>query len=233
MGRSLQRDLEERLDPPEPRPGAGIEPGNGQIVESDSPESPGTFSADGIRAAREALLNPRHQLRSAVALQIGQLNELSVLLTGLRTLVEEAGTAWSGWVERSLATQEATNCGLRALAEAKGRQEEALLTFRQGLTAAKDEDTARMESGLRNLASAAQDLRSATETITGSGKRFRAQVQEVLLELERRLPEAAGQAGRQLEEPIGQLLKAMQPLTWIGGTLGVLVAADLLVRVLK
>jgi hypothetical protein len=186
-----------------------------------------------LLAAREALLNPRNQLRSAVALQIGQLNELSVLLTGLRTLVEEAGAAWTSWIERGLAAQEATSHGLQDLAEAKRRQEDALLTFRQGLTAAKDEDTARLEAGLRNLASAAQELRNATETMTGTGKRFQAQVQEALQELERRLPEAAGQAGITLEEPIGRLLKAMQPLTWIGGTLGVLVTADLLVRVLK
>lgn len=186
-----------------------------------------------LLAAKEALLNPRHQLRSAVALQIGQLNELSLLLNGVKTLVEEAGTAWTAWIERGLAAQEATNRGLEELAEAKRRQEDALLTFRQGLTAAKDEGTARMESGLRNLASVAQELRNATETMTGTGKRFQAQVQEALQELERRLPEAAGQAGIILEEPISQLLKAMQPLTWIGGTLGVLVAADLLARVLK
>jgi hypothetical protein len=122
---------------------------------------------------------------------------------------------------------------LQDLAEAKCRQEDALLAIRQGLMAAKDEDTARLEAGLRNLASAAQDLRSTTETVAGAGKRFQAQVQEVLLELERRLPEAAGQAGKNLEQPIQQLLKAVQPLTWIGGTVGVLLAADLLLRVLK
>lgn len=179
------------------------------------------------------MLNPRHQLRSAVALQIGQLNELSLMLAQLQNLVEEAGAAWTGWVERGLAAQEAANRGLQDLAEAKRCQEDALLTLRQGLTAAKDEDTARLEAGLRILASAAQDLRSATETVAGTGKRFQAQVQEVMQELERRLPAAVGQAGRQLEQPIEQLLRAMQPLIWIGGTLGVLVAADLLVRVLK
>ena len=199
----------------------------------DLPGNPGELSPEGFQAAREALLNPRHQLRSAVALLIGQLNEVSVLLTGLKSLVEEGGAAWNGWTERSLAAQEATNRGLQDLAEAKRRQEDALLTFRQGLTAAKDEDTARLESGLRNLASAAQELRNATETMGGAGKRFQAQVQEALQELERRLPEAAGQAGKNLEQPILQFVKAVQPLTWIGGTLGVLVAADLLVRVLK
>lgn len=222
MSRSLERD-------PEP----WNEQSNNLSGESDSPGSPGTFSADGIQAVREALLNPRHQLRSAVALQIGQLNELSLMLSRVQNLVEEAGAAWSGWLERSLAAQEAANRGLQELAEAKRHQEDLLLVLRQGLTAAKDEDTTRLEAGLRNLASAAQDLRSATEMVAGTGKRFQAQVQDVLQELERRMPEAADLAGRRLEQPIQQFLKAVQPLTWIGGTLGVLLAADLLVRVLK
>ena len=185
-----------------------------------------------LQAAREALLNPRHQLRSAVALQIGQLNELSVLLTRLQTLVEAAGAVWTAWIERGQDAQAATNRGLQELAEAKRLQEDALLMLRRGLTAAKDEDTARLEAGLKNLASAAQELRNATETVSGTGKRFQAQVQEVLQELERRLPEAAGQARRELEPPILAFQKAVQPLAWIGGTLGVLVAADLIVRVL-
>lgn len=199
---------------------------------SASPANPEESCVADLQAAREALLNPRHQLRSAVALQIGQLNELSVLLTRLQTLVEAAGAAWTAWIERGMDAQAATNRGLQDLAEAKRRQEDALLTLRQGLTAAKDEDTARLEAGLRNLASAAQDLRHATETVSGTGKRFQAQVQEVLRELERRLPEAAEQACRELEPPILAFQKAVRPLTWIGGTLGVLVAADLIVRVL-
>jgi chromosome segregation ATPase len=168
-----------------------------------------------------------------VALQVGQLSELSRVLDRLQNLMETAGAEWAGWIERSRFDQEATNQGLKDLAEAKRQQEESLLTLRQSLIAAKDEDTARLETGLRNLAAAAQEFRNATETVAGTGKRFQAQVQEVLQELEQRLPEAAGQAGRQLEQPIEQLLKAVQPLTWIGGMLGVLVAADLLVRVLK
>ena len=200
---------------------------------SASPAHPEEPSLAALQAAREALLNPRHQLRSAVALQIGQLNELSVLLTRLQTLVEVAGAAWTAWIERGQDAQAAMNRGLQDLAEAKRRQEDALLAFRQSLTAAKDEDTARLEAGLRNLASATQDLRNATETVSGTGKRFQAQLQEVLQELERRLPEAAVQAGRELEQPIQACRKAVQPRTWIGGTLGLLVAADILVRVLK
>jgi len=199
----------------------------------DSPGNPEGISSFDLQAAREALLNPRHQLRSAVALQVGQLSELSLLLNRFHHLMEAAGAEWAGWIERSQIDQEVTNLGLQDLAEAKRQQEESLLTLRQSLIAAKDEDTARLETGLRNLAAAAQDLRSATETVTGTGKRFQTQVQEALQELERRLPEAAGQAGRELNQPIEQLLRAVQPLTWIGGTLGVLVAADLLVRVLK
>jgi pyruvate-formate lyase len=200
---------------------------------SASSGNPEESSVANLQAAREALLNPRHQLRSAVALQIGQLNELSVLLTRLQTLVEAAGAAWTSWIERGQAALEDTNRGLRDLAEAKRRQEDTLLMLRQGLTAAKDEDTARLEAGLRNLASAAQELRNATETVSGTGKRFQAQVQEVLQELARRLPEAAGQAGLELGRPIQAFQEAVQPLTWIGGTLGLLVAADLLIRLLR
>ncbi len=191
------------------------------------------LSAECLQAAREALLNPQYQLRSAVALQIGQLNELSLLLTRFQNLVEAAGTEWAGWTERSLAAQEALTHGLQDLAEAKRHQEESLLTLRQGLTAAKDEDTARLEAGLRNLASAAQELRNATETVGGTGKRFSSQVSEALMTLERSLPEVANRAGERLEEPIAKLQGALRPLTWVGGGLGILLAADVMLRLLR
>ena len=233
MTASMWWDPKQPPDTPAPAAEPGAEPSSRPSGPSDLPGNPESFSAAGLQAVRAALLNPRHQLRSAVALQIGQLNELALMLARLQDLVAAAGEAWSGWVERGLAAQEASNCCIRDLTEAKQGQEDALLTLRQGLIAAQDADTARLEAGLRSLAAAAQDLRSATETVAGSGKRFQAQVQDVLQELERRLPEAANQAGRQLEQPIAQLLSAVQPLIWIGGTLGALVAADLLVRVLK
>ena len=80
---------------------------------------------------------------------------------------------------------------------------------------------------------AAQNLRSVSRRWAGLGSGCRPRCRRGPAELEYRLPEAAGQAGRELKQPIEQLLRAVQPLTWIGGTLGVLVAADLLVRVLK
>ena len=200
---------------------------------SDSPGSAGELSAAGLQAARMALLNPRQQLRSAVALQVGQLNELATVLRTFQDLMERTGAEWSGWIDQSHGILEAGNRSLEELSLAKRQQEESFLTLRQGLIAAKDEDTARLEAGLRNLASATQELRNATETVAGTGKRFQAQVHEMLQELERRLPEAAAMAGRQLEQPIQQFLKGVRPLTWIGGTLGMLVAADLLVRALK
>ena len=47
----------------------------------------------------------------------------------------------------NLAAQEAFHRGLQDLTEAKRCQEDALMTLRQGLTAAKDEDTIRLEAG--------------------------------------------------------------------------------------
>jgi hypothetical protein len=200
---------------------------------SDWSGNPGERSAECLLAAWEALLNPRHQLRSAVALQIGQLNELSLLLSRFQNLVEAAGTEWAGWTERSLDAQEALTQGLQDLAEAKRQQEESMLALRQGLTAAKDEDTARLESGLRNLASAAQELRIATETICGTGQRFSNQVTEGIMTLERSLPEVANRAGERLGEPIAKLQVVLRPLTWVCGGLGVLLAADVMLRLLR
>ena len=186
-----------------------------------------------LTAAREAMLNPRQQLRSAVALQVGQLNELSLMLARFQALAEVAGAEWSVWTERSLATQEAANRGLQDLAEAKRQQVEALLAIRQGLTAAKDEDTARLEAGLRHLASAAQEFRAATETVGGAGMRFSNQVSEALLGLEGSLPAVAERAGTRLEEPILRFQRALRPLVGVGGALGILLAGDMLVRLFR
>jgi hypothetical protein len=108
-----------------------------------------------------------------------------------------------------------------------------MLALRQGLTAAKDEDTARLESGLRNLASAAQELRIATETICGTGQRFSNQVTEGIMTLERSLPEVANRAGERLGEPIAKLQGVVRPLTWVCGGLGVLLAADVMLRLFR
>ena len=200
---------------------------------SDSPGSPGEQALDGLRTFLASLQNPRNQLRGAVALQIGQLNELSLLITQSRNLAEAAGREWAGWIERSQITQEDLIRGLQDLAEAKRQQEVSLLTFRQGLAAAKDEDTARMEAGLRNLASAALDLRNATETTCGTGTRFGHQVAEALITLERSLPEVADRAGMRLEAPITRLQGALRPLTWVVGVLGILLAVDMVLRLLR
>ena len=179
-----------------------------------------------LQAAREAILDPREQLRSAVALQIGQLNELVNVLARFQDLMESTGTEWRGWIERSKQAQEATERSMDGLAQAKRDQEDLLRGLRAGWISARDEDTARLESGLRNLA-------AATETVCGSGKRFAVQVQDSLLVLERRLPELAGQVSATWERSIRQLQGRLGALTWIGAVLGILVAADALIRVLK
>ena len=230
MGQRLDWERPERAGL---RMEAECEPTGEAPKPSDSPGSPGAFSAECLQVAREALLNPRHQLRSAVALQIGQLNELSLLLTRFQNLVEAAGMEWAGWTERSLGAQAALSQGLQDLAEAKRQQEAGVLTLRQGLTAAKDEDTARLEAGLRNLASAAQELRIATETICGTGQRFSNQVTEGLTTLERSLPEVANRAGERLEESIAKFQGVLRPLTWVCGGLGILLAADVMLRLLR
>jgi len=233
MSMSLERDREGRPGLPEARPTPRPEPSSDHAKASDWSGSPGEPSAEWLQATREALLNPRNQMRSAVALQIGQLNELSLLLTRFQDLVEAAGTEWAGWTERSLAAQESLALGLQDLAEAQRQQEAALLTLRQGLTATRDEDTARLEAGLRNLASAAQELRNATEMVGGTGKRFSSQVSEALLALERSMPEVAHRAGERLEVPIAKLHGILRPLTWVGGGLGILLAADVMLRLLR
>ena len=188
---------------------------------------------EGLAAAREAMLNPRSQMRCALALQVGQLNELTRMLTRFQGLMEAAAQEGAGWIERSLVAQEASSLGLRELAEAKRQQEEVLVSFRQGLIAAKDEDTARLEAGLRNLASAAQEFRSVTETVGGAGKRFGSQTAEALLALEGSLPAAAERAGLKLEEPIRQFQAALRPLIWTGGALGVLLVVDVALRLVR
>jgi hypothetical protein len=87
-----------------------------------------------------------------------------------------------------------------------------------------------MEAGLRNLASAAQELRNATETAGGAGKRFGNQVAEALQIVERNLTGAAERAGTRLEEPLHRLRRVLRPLTWLGAALGLLLATDVLLR---
>ena len=212
---------------------AELEPSSDPQRALDSPGPPEAFSLEGLAAAREALLNPRNQLRSAVALQIGQLNELALMLTRFQDLIQTAGLEGASWLERSLAAQEASSQGLQDLTEAKRQQEEVLLSLRQGLTAAKDEDTARLEAGLRNFASAAQEFRNATETVGGAGRRFGSQVGEALLAVEESLPAAVEKAGLKLEEPILRLRAALRPLTWTGGALGLLLVVDMAVRLFR
>jgi hypothetical protein len=154
------------------------------------------------------------------------LNELVNVLAQFQDLMESTGAEWRGWIERSMQAQEATERSLDGLSRAKGDQEELLRGLRAGWISAKDEDTARLESGLRNLA-------AATDTVCGSGKRFAVQVQDVLQILERRLPEVAGQVSATWERSIRQLQGRLGALTWIGATLAILVAADALLRVLK
>ena len=218
-----------RLDgePSESSPASG----DGSKEPISEPSTPGGRGAPGPstearQAAREAILDPREQLRSAVALQIGQLNELVNVLARFQDLMESTGTEWRGWIERSKQAQEATERSMDGLAQAKRDQEDLLRGLRAGWISARDEDTARLESGLRNLA-------AATETVCGSGKRFAVQVQDSLLVLERRLPELAGQVSATWERSIRQLQGRLGALTWIGAVLGILVAADALIRVLK
>lgn len=205
--------------------------GDGSREPTGAPSKPGERAAPGPsteahQAAREAILDPREQLRSAVALQIGQLNELVSVLGRFQDLMESTGTEWRGWIERSMQTQEATERSLDGLSRAKGDQEELLRGLRAGWISVRDEDTARLESGLRNLA-------AATETVCGSGKRFAVQVQDALQVLERRLPEVAGQVSANWERSIRQFQGRLGALTWIGAALAILAAADALVRVLK
>lgn len=205
--------------------------GDGSREPTGAPSKPGERAAPGpsteaLQAAREAILDPREQLRSAVALQIGQLNELMNVLAQFQDLMESTGTEWRGWIERSMQAQEATERSLDGLSRAKGDQEELLKGLRAGWISARDEDTARLESGLRNLA-------AATDTVCASGKSFSVQVQDALQVLERRLPEVAGQVSASWERSIQQLQGRLGVLTWIGAALAILVATDALVRVLK
>ena len=218
-----------RLDgePSESSPASGA----GSSEPIGGPSKPGERGAPGpsteaLQAAREAILDPREQLRSAVALQIGQLNELVNVLARFQDLMEATGTEWRGWIERSMQAQEATERSLDGLSRAKGDQEELLRGLRAGWISARDEDTARLESGLRNLA-------AATDMVCGTGTRFAVQVQDGLQILERRLPEVAGQVSATWEQSIQRLQGRLHALTWIGAGLGILVAADILARVLK
>ena len=218
-----------RLDgePSESSPASG----DGSREPTGEPSKPGGRGAPGpsteaLQAAREAILDPREQLRSAVALQIGQLNELVMVLARFQELMESTGNEWRGWIESSRQALEATERSMDGLAQAKRDQEDLLKGLRAGWISARDEDTARLESGLRNLA-------AATETVCGSGKRFGLQVQDGLQVLERRLSDLAGQVSSNWERLLQQLQGRLSALTWIGAVLGILVAADVLVRVLK
>jgi hypothetical protein len=190
------------------------------------PVDPPSASTEAFQAALEAIVNPRQQLRCAVALQIGQLNALTSAIQASRDLLRAAGSEWKDWTGQSTTL-------LEGLSLAKLQQEELLLNLKQGWIAAKDEDSARIESALRSLASANQDLRAASEAVNGTGKGFQAQVQLALQALEQSLPGAADQAAKTLEQPIQHFRRAVRPLAWIGGSLGVLMAADVLIRVLK
>lgn len=220
MNRRLERD------PAEPVLSVDGEPA--------SPEAPASEClAEHLEALRADLLSPRFQVRSAVALQIGQLDALSRLLTRFGTVVEAFDASWAAWTDRALAVQEAQDQALRDLAGAQQGQERALQVFRQSLVATRDEDTGRLEAGLRNLAAAVQDLRTATEAVTGTGQRFRSQVQEALQELATQVPATALEAARIWEPTLDAFRRGLRPVVWIGGTLVVLVAADLAVRVMR
>jgi hypothetical protein len=171
-------------------------------------------------------VNPRLQLRCAVALQVGQLNRLTSALETFLDLMRTAGNDWRDWAGQSAAL-------LEDLSLAKRQQEELLQTLKQGWTAVKDADTARIEAALRSLVSVIQELRTATETVTGTGKGFQAQVQSTLQGLEPGVQGAVDQAARKLEEPVLHFRRSVRRFTWIGGTLGVLMTADVLIRVLK
>ena len=175
-----------------------------------------------LQAAQEALLDPRHQLRSAVVLQIGQLNELMAVLRTFQELMARAGEEWGGWINQSQGLFEAGQRSLEELRQAKREQEELLTSLRQGWIQARDADTLRIEVGLRNLAGASQELKGATEAVCGTGKGFQAQVQTALENLEGRL-----------ELCLQRFQRALRPLGWIGASLGMLAALDILVRVLK
>lgn len=202
-------------------------PGEGSTLAGNSKG----LSAEGLQAARDALLNPRQQLRSAVALQIGQLAEVSATISRLHGLLEAAGAEWGMWVDRNRLSQEATGQFLQELTEAKRRQEEALSGICHGMTAARDLDTARLEAGLRNLSAAAQDLRNATEIVSGTGKRFGHQVSETIQAWEGSLGASLDRAQERLEEPIGKVGKVLRPLTWIGASVGGLLVLDIVLRV--
>lgn len=211
------------LDRPEERPEPERAPS------SDSPGKMEDPSLIGLQAAREALLNPRQQLRSAVALQIGQLSELTAALRIFQDLMASTGAEWSVWIEGSRAAFEGANRALEDLAQARTGQDERLQTLTQGWLQARDADTARFEAGLRHLASSSQELRATTDAVRGTGQGFQTQVQACLRNLEGRLPALGDQVAERLEMPIQRL----RPLTWINAALCLLVALDVLVRVLK
>ena len=213
-------------------------PDGGWSDSTGEPSRPGEGAAPGRsmaarQAAREAILDPREQLRSAVALQIGQLNELAMALQGLQDLVASTGSEWSSWIERSVLALDQVEQSMEALGQAKRDQEALLANLRQGWVSVRDEDTARLETGLRNLASASQALEAASGPVCGCGTQFSSQVQEVLQALERRLPELAAQVSRAWEQSHQLIQVRLTVLGWIGGVLGLLVAADTLARVLK
>lgn len=231
MGLTEKYGPNERPMPEGPAREAGTPPR--PSTEPASPGKPVSSSNEAYLAAREAMLNPRQQLRNAVALQVGQLSELALTLSRLQAWMQVAAEGWAAWCERSQIDQEVLGAGLRNLTEAKDRQEESLRVLRQGMIAARDEDTARLEATLRNLASAVQALTAASATVDGTGMRFAQQVTETQADLERSLTGMVEEAGTRLDARIQRLRGVLKPLAWVGGSLGVLLAADLVLRLAR